>query len=79
MDIYTRDLVRSGHGTIGTPVIADADGKGVLICKLRRGQELQIKCVAKKVKTKSTPTANQLKDFVDYGRVSQKNTQNGPP
>jgi hypothetical protein len=22
MDIYTRDLVRSGHGTIGTPVIA---------------------------------------------------------
>jgi len=22
MDIYTRDLVRSGHATIGTPVIA---------------------------------------------------------
>ena len=60
MDIYTRDLVRSGHGTIGTPVIAgltlcvslliaDSEGKGVLICKLRRGQELRIKCVAKKV------------------------------
>jgi DNA-directed RNA polymerase II subunit RPB3 len=62
MDIYTRDLIKSGHGTIGTPVIAgmpylqlfiftslDAEGKGVLICKLRRGQELRIKCVAKKV------------------------------
>ena len=24
MDIYTRDLIRSGHGTIGTPVIAGA-------------------------------------------------------
>lgn len=61
MDIYTRDLIRSGHGTIGAPVIAgiyslvtitnlsDAEGKGVLICKLRRGQELQMKCIAKKV------------------------------
>jgi len=49
MDIYTRDLVRSGHGTIGTPVISDPEGKGVLICKLRRGQELRIKCIAKKV------------------------------
>ena len=60
MDIYTRDLVRSSgaSGNIGTPVIAgcgqahthvDAEGKGVLICKLRRGQELCIKCIAKKV------------------------------
>jgi len=65
MEIYTRDLIRSGHGQIGTPVIAgnhfllftsiylylflDAEGKGVLICKLRRGQELRMKCIAKKV------------------------------
>lgn len=61
MDIYTRDLIRSGHGTIGAPIIAgicllntftnlsDAEGKGVLICKLRRGQELRMKCIAKKV------------------------------
>ena len=28
---------------------SDAEGKGVLICKLRRGQELRMKCIAKKV------------------------------
>ena len=63
MDIYARDLVKSGPGIIGSPVIAgyptpqiplhtyylDPEGKGVLICKLRRGQELRIKCIAKKV------------------------------
>lgn len=29
----------------------DPEGKGVLICKLRRGQELRMKCIAKKVST----------------------------
>lgn len=32
----------------GEPVILDPEGQGVLICKLRRGQELKIKCIAKK-------------------------------
>lgn len=32
----------------GEPVILDPDGNGSLICKLRRGQELKIRCIAKK-------------------------------
>jgi len=33
---------------MGNPVIRDPAGKGVLIAKLRRGQELKMKCIAKK-------------------------------
>lgn len=32
----------------GEPVIFDPNGNGPLICKLRRGQELKVKCIAKK-------------------------------
>ncbi|PNS16766.1 hypothetical protein CAC42_4730 [Sphaceloma murrayae] len=32
----------------GQPVILDPAGQGVLICKLRRGQELKVRCIAKK-------------------------------
>lgn len=32
----------------GEPVIMDPTGLGPLICKLRRGQELKMKCIAKK-------------------------------
>lgn len=32
----------------GQPVIIDPEGNGPLICKLRRGQELKIRCIAKK-------------------------------
>lgn len=32
----------------GEPVTMDPDGQGALICKLRRGQELKLRCVAKK-------------------------------
>ncbi|ETS79076.1 hypothetical protein PFICI_08929 [Pestalotiopsis fici W106-1] len=34
--------------TVGTPVITDPDGLGPLICKLRKGQELHIECIARK-------------------------------
>jgi DNA-directed RNA polymerase II subunit RPB3 len=37
----------SGH-VFGSPVIADEAGKGVLLCKLARGQELRLRCIAKK-------------------------------
>ncbi|KAK9454141.1 DNA-directed RNA polymerase [Dipodascopsis uninucleata] len=49
MDVYTRDLVsRSRDPKIGAPIINDTEGKGVLICKLRKHQELKLKCIAKK-------------------------------
>ncbi|PSK36130.1 hypothetical protein B9Z65_5945 [Elsinoe australis] len=32
----------------GQPVILDPAGQGPLICKLRRGQELKVRCIAKK-------------------------------
>lgn len=32
----------------GEPVIMDSARQGALICKLRRGQELKVKCIAKK-------------------------------
>ena len=51
MKVYARDLVVDGarpNNWVGTPVITDPDGQGTVICKLRQGQELKIKCIAKK-------------------------------
>ncbi|KAF2400240.1 RNA polymerase Rpb3/RpoA insert domain-containing protein [Trichodelitschia bisporula] len=51
MHVFARDLVVSEgrpNEWVGTPVIVDPEGKGVLIAKLRKGQEIRMKCVAKK-------------------------------
>jgi DNA-directed RNA polymerase II subunit RPB3 len=51
MRVYARDLVVSpdrANQYVGDPVITDPEQQGALICKLRRGQELRMKCVAKK-------------------------------
>ncbi|KAK9477376.1 DNA-directed RNA polymerase [Lipomyces japonicus] len=50
MDVYTKDLVahQSPDVSFGRPIINDRDGRGVLICKLRKHQELRLKCIAKK-------------------------------
>ena len=51
MKVYARDLVVGGQRPnewVGQPVISDSEGKGSLICKLRKGQELRMKCIAKK-------------------------------
>lgn len=51
MPVYARDLVISGERAnewVGSPVITDPEGKGPLVCKLRRGQELKMTCIAKK-------------------------------
>lgn len=51
MHIHARDLVISDdrpNATLGNPVTFESDGKGVLIAKLRRGQEIRLRCIAKK-------------------------------
>lgn len=51
MPVYARDFVvlePRVNEWVGQPVITDPEGKGPLILKLRRGQELKVRCVAKK-------------------------------
>ncbi|KAL3474961.1 DNA-directed RNA polymerase [Aspergillus californicus] len=51
MRVYARDLVVSSeraNDTVGSPVITDSEGNGPIICKLRRGQEIKMTCIAKK-------------------------------
>lgn len=50
LPIYTRDLqvVRREESNIGRPVFNGPDQRGILICKLRKHQELRLKCIAKK-------------------------------
>lgn len=49
--VYARDLVVSEprpNEWVGNPVITDEAGQGAVICKLRKGQEVIMKCIAKK-------------------------------
>ncbi|KAI5852665.1 DNA-directed RNA polymerase [Morchella snyderi] len=46
--VYARDLVVAEGAQLGSPVITDKEGQGAIICKLRKGQELKMKCIAKK-------------------------------
>lgn len=51
MTVYARDLVVSDDRVseyVGNPVITDREGKGAIICKLRKGQEMRMRCIAKK-------------------------------
>jgi DNA-directed RNA polymerase II subunit RPB3 len=51
MKVYARDLVVDAlrpNQFVGTPVITDPEGLGTVICKLRKDQELRMKCIAKK-------------------------------
>jgi len=51
MKVYARDLVVDPlrpNQWVGNPVIRDPDGQGVLIAKLRKGQEIKMTCIAKK-------------------------------
>jgi DNA-directed RNA polymerase II subunit RPB3 len=51
MKLYARDLARSDTGVnnwVGHPVITDPEGNGTVICKLRKGQGIKMKCIAKK-------------------------------
>ncbi|KAL8736471.1 MAG: hypothetical protein Q9166_000263 [cf. Caloplaca sp. 2 TL-2023] len=51
MKVYARDLVVSEprpNEWVGMPVITDVLGLGSVICKLRKDQEIRMKCIAKK-------------------------------
>lgn len=51
MKVYARDLVVTSmapNDSIGRPVITDSAGHGPVILKLRHGQEIKMKCIAKK-------------------------------
>jgi len=51
VSVYARDLVPVGSRVnqwIGTPVIRDDEGKGPIILKLRKGQEIDLTCTVKK-------------------------------
>ncbi|EEB07420.1 RNA polymerase II subunit 3 [Schizosaccharomyces japonicus yFS275] len=48
MEVYARDLVVDSNSTLGQPVLADARSHGPLILKLRKEQEVSLRCIAKK-------------------------------
>ncbi|KAF2749020.1 insert subdomain of RNA polymerase alpha subunit [Sporormia fimetaria CBS 119925] len=51
MRVYARDLVIESNrpnDEVGRPVITDPEGLGALIVKLRKGQSVNMKCIAKK-------------------------------
>lgn len=51
MKVYSRDLVVGANRPnewIGNPVCRDVNKQGVLLAKLRNGQEIKMKCIAKK-------------------------------
>jgi len=51
MRVYSRDLEVEGgrpNEYVGNPVILDPEQKGVIIAKLRKGQEIKLRCIVKK-------------------------------
>ncbi|KAI9822783.1 MAG: 45 kDa subunit of RNA polymerase II [Thelocarpon impressellum] len=51
MKVYARDLVVADsrpNEFVGLPIITDPEGYGSVICKLHKGQEVRMRCVAKK-------------------------------
>jgi DNA-directed RNA polymerase II subunit RPB3 len=51
MKVYARDLVIESNrpnDEVGRPVVTDSEGTGSCIVKLRRGQAIHMRCIAKK-------------------------------
>ena len=76
MKVYARDLVAAEprpNEWVGNPVITDEQGHGPVICKLRKGQEVKMKCVAKKGIAKEhakwAPTAAVGFEYDPYNKL----------
>ncbi|KAK7553602.1 DNA-directed RNA polymerase [Phyllosticta citricarpa] len=76
MTVYARDLTvisRAANELVGRPVITDPEQKGSIICKLRKGQELRMKCIAKKGIAKEhakwAPTAAISFEYDPYNKL----------
>lgn len=51
MNVYSSQFMitsNTGNTTLGQPVVRDPMKKGILICKLKKHQQLHVKCIAKK-------------------------------
>jgi DNA-directed RNA polymerase II subunit RPB3 len=52
MKVFARDLMVTSmsrvNDTLGSPVMVDPDGLGTIIVKLRKGQAIHMRCIAKK-------------------------------
>ncbi|KAI9832335.1 MAG: 45 kDa subunit of RNA polymerase II [Phylliscum demangeonii] len=76
VSIFSRDLMVAEprpNQLIGSPVIQDDDGLGVLLFKLRQGQEVRMKCIAKKGIAKEhakwAPTASIGFDYDPHNKL----------